>query len=119
MADDSAPAWWANVSRSAPPALGGLWFGLVELTPGGWHIYVAGTAEFDADDETAEWAVDPYIWWPEDRYFPFPAAGGDDVGAAVSAASDFVERLSPWTTVNVDGVATGFDDGDFVIVRRT
>jgi hypothetical protein len=65
---EEARSSWAEVRRSAPESLAGLRFGLVELSPGGWRLYVVGTAEFDADDETAEWAVGPYAWWPEWRY---------------------------------------------------
>jgi hypothetical protein len=72
---DEATRWWANVSASAPTDLAGLWFGLVELSPGGWHIYVAGTETFDATDETAEWAAGPFAWWPDNRYLPFGEPG--------------------------------------------
>ena len=64
---------------SAPPTVAGLWFGLTELVPGGWHLYVAGTNDFDDDDETAEWAAGPYEWWPEDRYLPLPEVEPVDV----------------------------------------
>jgi hypothetical protein len=119
MANQDAQRWWRNLSGSAPASVVGLWFGLVELADGGWHIYVAGTAEFDGADETAEWAVGPYVWWPDGRYFPFPAAGGDsDIASAVEAAAAFVEDLAPWTAVPVQGIATGFDDGDFKVVYQ-
>lgn len=91
---------------------------MVELAVGGWHIYVAGTGQFDGDDEAAEWAAGPYAWSPEDRYFPFPPAAGE-VAAAVRDATTFVLGLRPWERVHVRGVATGFDDGDFEIVYRS
>ena len=40
---------------------------MVELAAGGWHIYVVGTASFDPEDETAEWAVGPHAWSPDGR----------------------------------------------------
>lgn len=111
-------AWWRTVSAGAPDGLRGLWFGLVELAAGGWHIYVVGTASFDPEDETAEWAVGPHAWNPDGRYFPFPEAGDDDLAAALHSAADLVAKLHPWTTIDVDGVATGFDDGDFVLLHK-
>jgi hypothetical protein len=39
-----------------------------------------------------------------------------DVPSAVAAASDLVCRIRPWATVPVDGVAVGFDDGDFAVI---
>ena len=113
---EEARAWWADVRRSAPAVLAGLWFGLVELAPDGWHLYVAGTAEFDADDETAEWAVGPYAWWPKDRYLPLPDVGELPLGEAVAKASDLVRSIAPWDDLGVAGVAVGFDDGDFTVV---
>ncbi len=114
----SAAAWWARTRGSAPQSLAGLWFGLVELAPGGWHLYVAGTAELDADDESAEWAVGPYAWLPEDRYFPLPEVGQLAVGDAVAKASEVVRSIAPWDGLDVAGVAVGFDDGDFAVVFR-
>ena len=67
-------AWWRRLAPTAPTGLNGLWFGIVELAPPtpGCHLYVAGTETFDAEDETAEWAVPDYAWWPEGRYTPIP-----------------------------------------------
>ncbi len=39
-----------------------------------------------------------------------------DVAAAVARAAEVVRSLSPWRDIAVDGVAVGFDDGDFEIV---
>lgn len=69
-----------------------------------------------AADETAEWAVGPYLWWPEGRYFSLPEAGRRGVSDALEAAATWVRDLAPWSNVAVDGVATGFDDGDFLVV---
>jgi hypothetical protein len=115
---DGAREWWDEVRQSAPSGLGGLWFGLVELADSGWHIYVAGTSTFEATDETAEWAVGPYAWWPDRRYFPLPEMSLLGVADAVEAAASFVRGLSPWSNLPVDGVATGFDDSEFLIVHR-
>lgn len=86
--------------------------------PGGWHICIAGTETFDAGDETAEWAVGPYAWWPDGRYLHFPEAGSDDIQSVVTAAASLVSGIEPWKAVPVEGVATGFDCGDFTIVYQ-
>lgn len=93
-----------------------MWFGLVELSPGGWHLYVAGTDEFHGDDETAEWAVGPYRWRPNDGYFSVSEIGELGIDEAVSRAADIVRSLTPWNDLPVEGVATGFDEGDFEVV---
>ena len=118
VGSQSSAEWWNDLAATAPAGLAGLWFGLVELGAGGWHIYVAGTSEFDGDDEVADWAVGPYAWWPDDRYLPLPVAAGDPA-AAVDDAAAFVRALRPWEHVQVTGVATGFDDGDFEVVYRS
>lgn len=116
MANEEAAAWWNLIKTTAPQGLAGLWFGLTELVDGGWHLYVAGTATFDAADEMAEWAVGPYAWWPENRYLAMPEVAGRDVGAAVRHAAQVVRALAPWDHVDVVGIAVGFDDGDFEVV---
>jgi hypothetical protein len=92
---DAASDWCDAVRQSAPSGLGGLWIGLVELAESDWHIYVAGTSTFDATDETAEWAVGPYVWWPDRRHFPLPEAGLRDVSDALAAAASWVRDLAP------------------------
>lgn len=67
------------------------------------HV-LAGTATFDAEDDTAEWAVGPYAWWPEDRYLAMAELQQLDVGAAVAHAAEVVRSLSPWRDIAVDGV---------------
>jgi hypothetical protein len=113
---ESLDEWWSAVSASAPESLAGLWFGLVELEHEGWSMYVVGTASFDPEDETAEWAVGPYAWEPADRYVPFPEIGQLDVALAVERAAVTVRNLQPWRTVPVGGAAVGFDEGDFTVV---
>ena len=81
------PSWWSRMRATAPPGVRGSWFGRTELVPGGWHIYAAGTDGFDADDETAEWAVGPYAWLPDGRYFPVPDIAGLSVAGAVESLS--------------------------------
>lgn len=115
MAEPSAREWWDEIRSSAPQRLGGLWFGLVELADGGWHLYVAGTEHFEVTDETAEWAAAPYAWRPEGGYLPFPAAELE-TSDAVAEATSCVRQLAPWQDLSVGGVATGFDGGDFEIV---
>jgi hypothetical protein len=36
----------------------------------------------------------------------------------VTAAASLVLDIEPWKAVPVEGVATGFDDGDFMIVHQ-
>jgi hypothetical protein len=118
LVETDVEQWWSRVAATAPDHLSGLWFGLTELSPGGWHLYVAGTETFDPDDETAEWATGPYAWWPDDRYFPFAEIATVGVAEAVERAAEVVRGIAPWTDVLVQGVATGFDDGDFQVVYQ-
>lgn len=115
--DDDIATWWSAARSSAPDGLAGLWFGLVELVPAGWSMYVAGTRSFDAADGTAEWAVGPYAWQSAHPYVAMPEIGDLDVASALELAADLVRNLAPWRDVPVAGVAVGFDDGDVAIVR--
>jgi hypothetical protein len=108
-------AWWEQLLKPIPDGLQGLWFGLAEFEPGGWQIYAAGTDRFDADDASAEWAVGPYAWWPQER-FPVPRVGDLPVREAVEYAAELVRGAAPWRDIAVRGVAVGFDGGDFVLV---
>jgi hypothetical protein len=114
----TAEAWWADVRRGAPARLGGLWFGLVDLDPGGWHISVAGTARFDPEDESGAWRAGPFPWRPADPYLSFPEAGELDAEDAAARAADLVRGFAPWHDVAVEGVAAGFDDGPIKVVYR-
>lgn len=110
--------WWESLSAKAPSGVVGLWFGMTELvgTVGnGRHLYVAGCPTFDADDISAEWATS-YCWWPEGRYVCPPqltAFADSDHLQALRHAADLVIALRPQDAIPVDGVAVGFDDGDF------
>ena len=55
---------------------------------------------------------------PDGRYFPFPDAGDEELATALQSAAELVSEIRPWTDINVDGVATGFDGGDFVLVHH-
>ena len=114
--ESPADAWWNELKKSAPGGLAGLWFGITELVPGGWHLYVAGTATFDRTDESADWAVGPYAWWPRDRYLPLSPSSSDPA-AVLESATAVVRAIAPWRDLPVTGVAVGFDDGDFTIVH--
>lgn len=116
---DLADDWRSRLRAVAPEQVAGLWFGLTELSPGGWHLYVAGTETFDLDDETAEWATGPYVWWPEHRYLAMPEVEEASVADAIEVATRVVRRLAPWADIEVDGIAVGFDDGDFVVIHPT
>jgi hypothetical protein len=79
------------------------------------HGSQRGAARSDAADETAEWATD-YCWWPDDRYVLAPALAGlpsSEFTQVLDHAVTLIERLGPQDAVPVQGVAVGFDDGDF------
>jgi hypothetical protein len=124
--DDLAVAqqWWSVLAPQMPSGVAGLWFGMTELVRGSAPtrtMYVAGCPTFDVDDETAEWATD-YVWWPDGRYVVLPGLAGmsadglDGWDAVLDHAAAVIRRLRPQADVDVDGVAVGFDDGDFVLV---
>ena len=115
-----AEAWWQQLAATAPTGLSGLWFGIVELAlpTEGWHLYVAGTDTFDPEDETAEWAVPDYAWWPEGRYTPIPVDPEEDFDVTLRKVANLVRHLAPWEAVPVAGVAVGYDDGGFEIVYQ-
>jgi hypothetical protein len=100
-------AWWDQVRRTAPPQLAGLWFGIVKLARpvAGWHLYVAGTDSFDAEDGTAEWAVPDYAWLPAGRYHPLPELGTLPVDDALGHVARLLRSIRPWLDVEVQGVA--------------
>lgn len=113
--------WWASVVPTAPADLAGLWFGLTDLLVEGrpeTTLYVAGCGTFDPTDSTGGWAVSPYRWWPEGRYIALPglpAAPMKDHPAVLQHAASLIRDLKPQDALGVNGVAVGFDDGDFVI----
>ena len=112
--------WWTRGRATAPRSLAGLWFGIVELaSPSpGWHLYVAGTESFDADDPAAEWAVPDYAWLPDDPYVPLSVDEGKGYQALLGQVVAVVRDLAPWEAVPVSGVAVGFDDGDFEVIYQ-
>jgi hypothetical protein len=119
---DAVVGWWLGLAASMPATVLGLWFGLVELagTDGAAarHLYVAGCPSFDPDDGSAEWATE-YCWWPEGGYVLIPGlAALDDREPAVvlEYAAELVQTLDAHGVPGVRGVATGFDDGDFLLV---
>jgi hypothetical protein len=97
--------------------------GSVGCGSGSWSCRTAagtstspGLSGFDSTDETADWAAYPYAWRPDGGYLPFPDAGVLAASEAVAEAVVLVRALAPWEDLPVDGVAAGFDDGDFEIV---
>jgi len=115
---EAVSQWWKRLAPQAPQGVVGLWFGITDLAAKNGvsrHLYVAGCPTFDAGDETAEWATD-YCWRPEDRYVQAPALAGlpaSDFAEVLDHAVTLLERLRPQDAVPVQGVAVGFDDGDF------
>ena len=117
----SIDAWWARLRTSVPHDVRGLWFGITDLEVNGGpgtHLYVAGCPSFDANDETAKWATE-YVWWPDDRYFGLATAGVATEGHYTDVLDEvvaLVKGLGPWDDVGIDGVAVGYDDGDFRLI---
>lgn len=114
--------WWEQISRELPDLVHGLWFGLADIVQADGSavrtMHVAGADSFDAGDG-GDWASDP-SWEPEDRYFVVPEIAQLDVSAhadAVELLVQVVGQLRPQVaSVNIDGIAVGFDDGDQVVV---
>lgn len=117
----AATRWWNGLRGDVPASARGLWFGITDLVVDGRvsrHIYVAGCPSFSTEDDTGEWATE-YVWWPEGRYLSLEDAGipaSDDFPEVLAAVVALVKDLAPWDDVDVDGVAVGFDDGDFEVV---
>lgn len=113
--------WWEQLATTAPATTAGLWFGITNLLSGSRttrHLYVAGCPSFDPADATAEWATD-YSWWPDDRYVVAPhlaAIPDSSFVEVLDHAAALVQALRPQETLEVRGVAVGFDDGDFRVV---
>jgi hypothetical protein len=119
-----ARRWWHGLAPLAPTDLAGLWFGIFTSTSGGREqrtLYVAGTATFDADDETAEWAAEEYAWQPDGRYIVLPglaALPDEPFDGPLAHAAAVVQEVAPWLELPTAGVAVGYDDGDFSVLRR-
>jgi len=114
--------WWLRVGPTMPTGLAALWFGITDIDVGGKAqrtLYVAGCDSFDADDSSGDWASAPYAWWPPTRYVTLPglaALAGHDYVAVLDYAVELVSSVEPQRGAMVDGVAIGFDDGDFRVV---
>lgn len=114
--------WWERVSGDLPDAVRGLWFGLTDTVQADGtvvrSIAVAGAANFDADDG-GNWACDP-MWEPQGQYLVLPeiaALPAASTAAAEQILARLVRELCPHVaSVNVDGVAVGFDDGEAIVV---
>jgi hypothetical protein len=117
---ESLKSWWTSLLTDEPPTAEtrGLWFGLFE-SGDGTTFYVQGYPEFNADDETAEWATDEPSWAPSNRYLRLPSViEAPDWQVALERALRLVEQLQPqagWPG-DLHGVAAGFDDGDAHLV---
>ncbi len=125
VSEDVAVArlWWARLAPLAPADLAGLWFGIFTGAADGPEqrtLYVAGTAGFDAHDETADWAAGPYVWEPDGRYIVLPALAAlpdQPYAKPLDHAVAVVRELAPWRELPNVGVAAGYDDGDFLVVH--
>lgn len=125
LAGDAALArsWWQGLAPLAPTDLTGLWFGIftsVSAAPEQRMLYVAGTATFDATDETAEWAADDYVWEPDGRYIVLPglaATPDQPFDGPLGHAAAVLREVAPWRDLPAVGVAVGYDDGDFLVLH--
>ncbi|WP_433335426.1 hypothetical protein [Spirillospora sp. CA-294931] len=111
-------SWWKALleqAAGAPPTIRALWFGLA-ATDTGWDLYVTGCDVFDPDDDLGDWACDP-TWWPDNNSVPLPGTTEDPL----EHAAKLVYALSPeesWPSP-LQGIAVGYDDGDFTLVWTT
>jgi hypothetical protein len=117
--------WWSVLKPKVPAGIAGIWFGIADLAFDGQQprrtIYVAGCSEFDPADPSAEWAVGPYAWWPDGRYVSPPGLAhlpGENYTAVLEHAAAILSAIGPHEGLDVDGVAVGFDDGDFLIIWK-
>lgn len=115
-------SWWAGSLRDEPPSSDtrSLWFGLFEGEQG-TTLYVQGYREFDADDETAEWATTEPSWAPDGRYIhPQGVVRSARWEEALDTALRLLDELRPALTWpgELDGVAAGFDDGDAHVIWK-
>ncbi|MES9540444.1 hypothetical protein [Actinomadura sp. NPDC000600] len=117
-------AWWRSLVDQAREVttVRALWFGIVELagTEGAsWNLYVGGCREFAREDDTGDWAAEP-AWWPEGRYLFLTGLNEraeDGADAMLAYVAGLVRSLAPeqsWPGL-LEGVAVGFDDGDFAL----
>lgn len=118
-----ARRWWQGLAASAPGHLAGLWFGIFTGVRNGQAqrtLYVAGTATFDASDETAEWAAGEYVWQPDGRDIVLPGLASlpdQPYEVPLAHAVDVLRQVEPWRDWPAVGVAVGYDDGDFEVLH--
>lgn len=82
---------------------------------------MAGTHDFDPDDETGDWAADEYAWFPEHRYVLLDhlrQLPGEPYEKPLEHAATVVQAVTPWGDFPGVGVAVGYDDGDFEVLHR-
>lgn len=114
-------SWWKSQAEQLPISVAGLWFGITNLAAGGRPartLYVAGCPAFEANDPTAEWATD-YCWWPDDRYVNLPdlAAFRDSQQSEILVhGAALVRTLTATLPTHIEGLAVGFDSGDFRLI---
>ncbi len=135
--------WIKSLLKNDPPSdsIVAFWFGLSdELLKDGsdrWSLYVIGSTEFDPRDTTGDWAcITDESWQPEGRYANSAvlteisrllSPGGSDVnevgdyvlclGFAGLTIKAVMNAIDYDDTTTSKGIAVGFDEGDFIILR--
>lgn len=135
--------WLTAVLTEEPPstAIVAYWFGLFEAElddENTFLLYLAGAEEFDADDESGDWACDP-PYFPEARYvqsavlhsiYQHLDKGNDDVkevggyllflGYAALVIATIIPRIEPALLLGntkLRHIAVGYDGGDFILLK--
>lgn len=134
--------WLDGVLAKEPPpsSVKAFWFGIFNPVYDGettCDTYIAGTSEFDANDESFEWACGP-DYFPDGRYAHSkildriyqivngsPASGMGEyilcLGYTAFAVSELTKRVDKklWLGKSKQrGLAVGFDSGDGVLLGR-
>ena len=132
--------WVQKILLAEPPVdVRAFWFGLFQAELDGgeatYLLYIAGSSEYDSDDETADWACDP-DYFPENRYIRSSVLDGiyrflqgrDEetkllgeylllIGYAGLVLRDILPAVNPHLLLGSAAsrvVAVGYDDGDFI-----
>jgi hypothetical protein len=120
MIQQSFNSWLTNIiqTEKPTPSIIAWYFGIVQTT-NGYMIHLAGSAEFDKDDD--DWACNT-DFIPESAYFELGDAEKDweDVLSDVQLLIKEFKKTSEFKgsfLVKAKAIATGFDDGDLLLIK--